>query len=405
MSSDWYLNTKMDRFSGYEIDEFNDEVDGLFVELLSHSPEAYDVTVSGLTKRVIIQSHKHDDKRVLLSKIDDIKHGDLVVHKGDNWLVITRPDDDKINDHSEIQLCHSSLKWLNSNGQVKEAYFTLSSPPTLGVDDEERYIPISDDQRKIIIQSNSNTQQIKENQRFIFDNRAWKVTGVDGLTGGLIYLSLKIDEFDHSRDNVQDRIADYRASTYTLTILNGDSISLTRDDTLQLNVEVTNNGDVVNLPVLYESSDTSLATVDADGLVTTIADGEVFITAKLEQDTSIQDTIELNIEPIATDMYSLQIVSESSTPYEIRHNQEKSYQVNVYKNGQLLTDGSQPVEWTLFADDKVSSTTLASIVEQDSDSCIVANNESNSGYVQLRARLVNNISIQTWQRIEMKSLF
>jgi hypothetical protein len=110
LSSDWYLiNSTQKFYSGFEDDEFNTLSTGLFEELVNHSPEAYDVTVGGLAKRVIIQSDNDENKRVLLSKIDDIKHGDLVVHKSDNWLVITSPDDDKINDHSEIQLCNSTL--------------------------------------------------------------------------------------------------------------------------------------------------------------------------------------------------------------------------------------------------------------------------------------------------------
>lgn len=67
--------------------------------------------------------------------------------------------------------------------------------------------------------------------------------------------------------------------------------------TLQLTVknQVESILDASN--ITFESSNSSVATVDVSGVVTGVAEGEVTITAKLKEDNTIQNTINLTVTP------------------------------------------------------------------------------------------------------------
>ena len=90
--------------------------------------------------------------------------------------------------------------------------------------------------------------------------------------------------------------------TPTVTITNGETAEMKTGDTLQLNV-VTKD---VEGSVEWSSSDTTKATVNANGLVTAVAKGEVTITAAVGE---VKDTIKITI----TDSSSVVVEVESVT--------------------------------------------------------------------------------------------
>jgi hypothetical protein len=96
------------------------------------------------------------------------------------------------------------------------------------------------------------------------------------------------------------------------------------------------------------------------------------------------------------------IKSTANNPNEIMMNQTKEYIAEVYNGDTLLQDVA--IKWELYADDKQSQTTLASIVEQTGNSCKVKNNNTYGHYVQLRAVLVEDESVEGWLRIRLRSL-
>ena len=102
-------------------------------------------------------------------------------------------------------------------------------------------------------------------------------------------------------------------------------------------------------------------------------------------------------DPIVTEGYTIEVIGASS----IRINQTEGYNANVYNNGVLVVEN---VIWSLFADDGISATSLATITSQDNDSCVLKSNSS-SGYVRLKASLVSDGLVVGEIRVQMKSLF
>jgi hypothetical protein len=114
-------------------------------------------------------------------------------------------------------------------------------------------------------------------------------------------------------------------------------------------------------------------------------------------------TYKNNVGEFNKDEWLLVIKSVSDKPNEIKRNQSKEYYVEVRDETEALSDAK--VIWELYADDKVSNATLATLISFTDTSCVIKNNNANSGFVWLRCYLLNHPHIERWMQIEMKSLF
>jgi hypothetical protein len=373
------------------------------------SPSYYQVTINSSPTPSdvwIVDDSESKSLKRLTTKPDDalstsLSVGDSVKWGNDYWLTLIVDDMGGIYRRGSIELCVSSIKWQDSTGSIKEApfYITTTYNNSLGIN-QDNYLILGSERRYIAIQNNSDTSKIKKGQRFIFDgNRCWKVNSISNLNVGLINLTLEEDQVNEATDNVDLRVCDYITHNYAISITNGSSVSMNANSTLQLNITVTDNGNIVSSPSLtYTSSDTAISTVDSNGLVTAVTSGGATITVAMTSDTSIYATIGVNVVVVVTDNYSVSISGSSV----IKQNQTSTYTSSVTNNGVVVND--QLVTFDIFADDKVSTTTLAKISSQDGKSCTVVNNNATNGYVQVRVMLQSDNSIIGWFRVQMKSL-
>ncbi|WP_213531275.1 Ig-like domain-containing protein [Paenibacillus cisolokensis] len=155
-------------------------------------------------------------------------------------------------------------------------------------------------------------------------------------------------------------------------------------------------------PVVFESSNPEVATVDAKGLVTGVSEGTATITIKNATNENITDSVIVTVEEVP-EVKTITLTPSATPIDEIYGGQNKTYTATVY-NGTTPTDAS--VEWALYSDDQVSSTTLAAITAQDGTTCTIkANSNQQYGYVQLKCSLADDPSVFVWQRIRIRSLF
>lgn len=126
------------------------------------------------------------------------------------WLLTSLDKQFTYSVAGKIYKCNITLKWKDIDGNTisypsaLEA-FKLSSESTIN-ESGNRFI-IGDGKRYISLQRNADTLKLKRNQRFIFDNRAWKIVDLD-TTHELIQASLEEHQINASTDDLVNEIAD-----------------------------------------------------------------------------------------------------------------------------------------------------------------------------------------------------
>lgn len=362
----------------------------------SDSPSYYEVAFnndSELTGVHIVDDSQTKEQNLVISPFKEVKTGFIVHWRDYDWLTIIV---DPLETHwkGTIKKCESTLKWLDAQGLVKETPFTQKFSSTAYPLQDDKIMILSKERRVILVQANDDTKQIKKDRRFIFDERCWKVIGYNGLVEGLLELTLEEDQFHDTLDNIELRIADYygRVANYKVQILNGSNSSLSLDDSLQLTIRITNNESVVDSPpLLFVSSNESVATVDDKGLITAVSVGEVIINVECNGATS---SITLQVTDQRVYNYTLEILGNA----EITSGQSQEYQVIFYSNGTPIHDKAT---FSLKSLDG-TPTTLASIKTTTETSCVVTAGKT-TGKLLLHAANHNGL-ITGSKEIKIKSL-
>ena len=184
--------------------------------------------------------------------------------------------------------------------------------------------------------------------------------------------------------------------TFILTILNGSSLSIQQDNTLQLNVNVTDNGVLlVNPTITYLSSNNLICTVNSSGLVSSVGIGSCSIGASANGVSE-----DIVIEVIAEEQQNYTVEVSGST--SIIKSYTKEYLAVFKNNGLPIVKESS--FWLTGVDNLPTS--LAIITSQNvvNNTCVVRGDTL--GSVKLWCKSTDDsIVSQDGIVIQIKSLF
>ncbi|MEZ2660609.1 Ig-like domain-containing protein [Aneurinibacillus aneurinilyticus] len=361
-----------------------------------------DVKINGLEQRVLITNTNiqtnNDDKKI--SSIEPLKRGDLVDYTERRWLIINEVNGLRYDTYKAVmRYCNYTIKF-SVDCKVYEFPCIIESS-TIGVSYDSKMV-LPNDLIKVTVQENTDTLKIKRDQRFIKLGSAWNVIGIDRTQQGLITFTCEIDQISVNDDLVNE-IADKCNKTYTIEILNGANSSIDRNGTLQLNVKVTENGSVVTLPVVYESSDNTVATVDNNGLVSGVTTGIATITVSLVDDPSIQDSINIKVESVTfPNNYSVVIEGFNEIKKTVSTPSVATYTGKVLNNG--VQDTSKSVIWEIVSTNEILAP-KSTIQSQNGTSCVVQAGGTQGKAIVLRATYIGDLSIYAEKTITIKALF
>ncbi|WP_211749691.1 hypothetical protein [Paenibacillus sp. Marseille-Q4541] len=369
---------------------------------ITQSPSYYQVNVLNKTvpcdMLIIDNSDSKDLKNFAVPFDSEFSLGDTIHWKDNHWLAIHFDEMSEVYKRGILRKCFTTLKWLNSEGKVKETWFTYSGESTsnFGVD-EGRFIVLDKDRRQIIIKNDKEiSNDLDNDSRFIFDDRAWKVTSIDRLESNLMYLVLNADQINTATDNVELRIANYygNIATHEINVLSGTSLTLSPNFPLQLQVEVRNRDQIVPSPTLsFSSKDESICTVNQNGLLTPISEG---LTSIIVQFKDIQSVISVKVVQEQTYNYTVEIIDDSSNPFVIYRGKSKEFKAVFKDNGIAYEDNGLAYEDNgLFS----LTTNLATITLQGDNRCVLQANSV--GKVTLK---VVGSHAETTKEITIKSI-
>lgn len=371
MSSDWYLINPPRVFnSGFEDNEFYDYAFTGFNELLdtflsstiivhNHSDLSDGIEIKAIVQNVTTDNINNDDMRQVLCNIGILQSGQYIEYKNRYWLVATLPDDNKLYEKAIMLCCNHYLQWKNDNGLVIGRYcITLDETKyTVGEKDKGNNVILGDTRFNISIPRDEETLKLKSGKRFLISNttnnaQAYKLTRIEDVTeyyvtkdvlpfqdySGIANLVCAEDQVNDQVDNKDLMIADYYTNTvtYKLELLNHDQstpLLLNAGDAFQLEVVASKNGEICDKCdnwCKFSSTDESIATVDVDGLVTAVSDGNCeiiidYFTEKIVLHTEVQSSS-------VADAYAISIV-DADNDAEIIYGEDNDVIIKTYKNG------------------------------------------------------------------------
>lgn len=273
-SSNWYLLNNLGYFQGYESDEFNENADGAFDELLNTSVARQiiyikngDFATENLTKAIVDTQKVGNSYRFKVKK-ELIDVGDYIKFQDEYWLVNTKVFDNHFYDVGDMEYCTEAIKYM-VNDEVYEYPYYVSS---VGVSiSENKFIITSGTQRKIVVSRDAKTSLLHNNLRFMGEDVngipiVWKILDITP-NDGLLEIKVEKDEYSPDKDNLSLRLCDYQSISPTpigdFEILGTDKINIGKTSfyncEIPVDFTITNIDETENEYVeIIEQTDTTI---------------------------------------------------------------------------------------------------------------------------------------------------
>lgn len=136
------------------------------------SIDAEDVKINGEPKLVLITRDKGDEQIKRIKSLPDERFdlGDIVNWNGTNYIVYKVDADRRIQTKGRMYECNTTLRWKNRNGKIIERVGKGEDATKYGEGTEGTFrLRIGEFQLKVIVRLDSETVQIKRDDRFIID--------------------------------------------------------------------------------------------------------------------------------------------------------------------------------------------------------------------------------------------
>lgn len=349
-----------------------------FEENLMTSPNTETLSYNGESFLGIVLSNRQDAKRMTMQmhtrKNKELPVGAQIGWNNDDWIVLM----------SDIFSLHAYNKAIVARANVKMKFFTehgnvIQTPGVfIGSLDSalrEFYyrqmgLTVQLDERYAMLILPGHF--IKANTRLMIDERLYRVVDSDRTTNrGLVYISLMEDNFDASRDSLEEGLADYYQIPKWGIEYPISHIYVEVGDTFTIEPVILKDGKAtsVDFTILSDSAKISIS----EDTITGLSEGDGEIIVSLPHDVASL-TIPFTIEEEAASTSEGYFIDGEEV---LRWGQHKDYRL-IFVDGGINT----PVEaaWS------ISDSDLATVKRVNSVTYRVTANENNkSGAVTLMA--------------------
>lgn len=204
-----------------------------------------------------------------------------------------------------LRRCNNVLKIVDpENGSVLSVPCVVDydmSSPSVQV---SRYILTPNNHATVMVQGNINTLRLlKTNTRYVLGGRPFKLYGYQNALNlnlttdydTLLYLDLYLDEI-HDGDDLVNGVA-YNGDYNYKAKINSTDMTLSAGSTGALTVDVVLNGKEVDRPVVWQTSNPEIVTIDQSGNYTVVGEvgQSVDITVALTGNEAVTDSIKITV--------------------------------------------------------------------------------------------------------------
>lgn len=309
-----------------------------------------------------IQRHFDDYKQFLFEsrKVEYVRPGTKIITMGSTWLV-TNPVNVSGSSGSGIcRRCNAVWNYLDYYGNVVSEPIVVENERANANDsDQQSSLLITKGYFNVICQYNDATRQIDTNTRFILGTAAYRVTGYSDFeteftgdygTVRLLSFTARYEEPNAVIDDMENHVAGGKTFSWNISITAQSSLRV--GATAQFAAQSTRSGENVSttddnpITYLWASSDENVLTVDGNGAVTAISEGEAEITATLEQNPNYSASMTITVTDSEDGVEFMSSVPETLSAYDA-----VTISAAYYEDG---TETDEPLEWTIAGADSFS---------------------------------------------------
>lgn len=312
------------------------------------------------------------------------------------WLCYNPNNVGAIMGNAIVRQCEVTYKRLDYYGNLLEEPFVINRQWTKANDNRyQQYMVIAENYMDCVMQYNPETAMLRENDRILLgDTNAYTVRGLNNFTREqtydensvrLLYFALYRGE-PNEFDDIENGITDGKSFSWDIQV-NGN-LSGVAGQTSQLTAQSYKSG----LPAekqcdyVWESSNDAVATVDSNGLVTFVSEGECEITCTLVQNTNLTKTVGISVVEAVSEPF---VQWDDTIPSEVKQYSSIQFSATYYENGEA-TD--EPVEYTFEgasssrykAVQSGNTITIECLYPSATPLIVVANKDSHSVAVTIR---------------------
>ena len=296
-----------------------------------------------------------------------LRRGAKIKTMGNTWLILN-PQNASDGSTAVIQRCDCVWNYLDYYGNICSEPMAIDNLlKRANTPDSQRSTMITKGYFNATIQYNEATKQLFENSRIILGSSAYILTGFsdfqrewtdDEGSVNLMEFSLRYEEPNDAIDDMEHHVAGGKTFAWDINI--GGESTITVGETVQLEAssirtsgaktEIVEDTDEHPIDYIWESSDEDIATVDINGNVTGVAEGDVTITATLSQNTDKIQEFNMTIASVDTEPH----VSFTSTyPEALQMYKSITLEAVYYEQGEAT---EETVTWTIEGADEEAYT-------------------------------------------------
>lgn len=370
--------------------QLNDPKD--FKHLLNMAGQ--DILINGKPARALITNtnltESKDNRNI--TTLENIECGYLIDYDDGKWLVISEVSGKRYNKYKGImQKCNNTLT-ANIAGILYRVPCIVTDKISLNTD-TTTYITTLDNEIYILVANDTINSNIKINDIYKIGKLNYQVKNIDDITKtGLLIMKMKFTEEEQVLPN------------YSISITNVLPVLTDLETPVQLTVEQKDRDTILTdpLPMVFTSSDNSIATVDNTGLVTPVSVGDVTVTVKLESDSTVNDSITITVEEVEIpEKYTLELTGSASPDTEIKQGTTKTYTCVKKDSSSVVVEGAV---FDFSIDPETTPASAYTFAVVNNVSCTIKCNTANY-YINLIATDRTDSSLTISKRIKLKSLF
>lgn len=269
--------------------------------------------ISDTVKQGANLSRRTDDQKEYLLEnrsIDYVPEGAKIETMGSTWLVTNPANLSSAAGSGIMRRCNATWNHLDWYGNIRKEPLVVEKQQAMANSNDTQDISlIMQGYFNIICQRNPETDELDQNSRLILGRRAFQITGYSDVTQEftgedesthLLYFAARIQEPDKTIDDLARRVAGGKTFSWEIrisgaTVLNAGATTQMAAESLRCGEAVAGGDEKHPVSYYWETSDETVARVDAGGLVTAVSAGSCTITARLAQNPEIASEITLSV--------------------------------------------------------------------------------------------------------------